>query len=483
MKYFGYLLFFGAFLTILLICKGDDITQKCFANDSFSLLYGCKFLEVRYPAPLYTFIGWPIANLPFGVDGGNLILFLSVIPAFITSILVFVIVKKKSENKLAPWIGAATLMGSYPFFSQALIIEVYMLLSMLMVAGYCAIIYGRYKIGAIFIGLAMACHYMTGAFIFVALLVAYKPCRKYWYYSIIVFLMIAIVYYFMIPTFKWQPSSGFVFVAIFQSIMNAVSRSGSVLSYTIWETISTFVVGFGLSLIPIWLYLRNVNKSYWLIFLIFMPLTYIITQGSIAFVTLVPFVPFLAIAAGVGIEKLNSRYIKGAILIFSLCMLLSMPFTINISALDNDETTARKMINELDKLNDGDIVLGARMYENKSGYKTSDTLGGNVIPLVEYYNKETGREIIPIFISYIYFPTDRMNETELEEKGVNFPSHLSVKWLGQEDHKELWTQKVMIVMQLVNLDRDVYWYEYTDFDKEELVLVKVVDGWDPHLFY
>ena len=76
-----YFLFFGSYLAILLVCMSPDISQKCYGNDTFSFLYGAKFLEARYPAPLYTFLGHFFANLPFGVDGGNLVLFLSTIPA------------------------------------------------------------------------------------------------------------------------------------------------------------------------------------------------------------------------------------------------------------------------------------------------------------------------------------------------------------------------------------------------------------------
>jgi len=469
-KVSSYILFFGVIFSILFVCKANDITQFCWANDSFSLLYGAKFLELRYPAPLYTFVGWPVANFPFGVDASNLIIALSVIPAFLSSIVVFVLVKRESACRWAPWFGSIVLIGNYMYFSQSLIIEIYALLSLLMVSSFYMIKCKRYTTAVVLCGLAMSCHYMSGFFAFVAFFFYSPDFRRKSYIAIIVASLVLIPYYFLLPVFKWQTSSGNASLMAYNQVYGLLFKDFQTLSTNVVEIFRVFVVGFGLSLIPMILFAKNLRESCVFLFLLICPFAYMVINGEVSFVALVPFIPFAAIMAALGFERIRDNFSRYIIFSFSVIVLLSMPFVMNINQIDGNPTTARSMIDEIDEMKDGSVLLCVRVFKQGNGINC-DTIGDNVAPLVEYYNKEKGGQIWPVKLSFIYSDTHAKEREMLEDNGISFPN------LADTDLRELTKSELLLFVMnefaIANPDRDVYYYEYLDFEKEEMHLRRV----------
>jgi len=475
-KYLKHVLFFGSYLAVLLICMSPDISQKCYGNDTFSFLYGAKFLEVRYPAPLYTFIGWPIANLPFGVDGGNMVLFLSTIPAFLSSICVFLITRKLSDNRLAPWVASASLMGSYVFFSQAIIVELYSLLAFFSIASFLALVYGRFKTAAVLCGCAMACHYITGMLPFIAFLIYSKEFRKMFYLPIIVFLSIFLSYHTFLDRFVWEleaTSSGQLF-DIFDKILKAFER-GEIGDFpqTIWEGVSIVVISFGLAIIPILKFMSNAKKSYIFWIMLSLPIGFILFGGYSRYINIVPFAPFLAVMAGIGISQLTIKHLEKGILVGSMAMMASMPLFFDIGrTLDENDTTARQMIDSLDEVDEGSIIMGLRLFEWDDGHDYSDSLGGNVAVLAEYYVRETGREMIPLRLSFILSSRYEQQRDELLRRGMFLPELEDIRRKVGWD-VDYWMDHISKQISLYNPDRDVYYYEVVDKETERCELVKV----------
>ena len=483
LRYWKEVIFFGSYLATLLVCMATDISAKCYGNDAFSLLYGAKFLEARYPSPVYTLFGYGPAQLPFGTDGGNLVLFLSVIPAFITAILVFLAVKKLTGNKLAPFVGAAVVMGSYPLFSQAVITEVYCLLAMFVAFMCLLLIYDKPKWAVLFCGLALSTHYITGFIPYIAFIVSNKRFRRYWYAPIAIFLTINILYAFLIPKFYWEPTEtmGAQYLLVFHQVTVALGMGTDwtqVLS-GIGQAIRVVVVSFGIALIPILLSSKDLKKYGAYVFMLAFPLAFILVgYWPLRFIQLVPFVPVAAIMAGIGVDKIRSRSLRFAVLPASLVMMVSMPIFFDVgNTVDETPTTARQMYTALEKIDDDSIVICIKLYESNIGI-ISDTTGGHVATVVEYHNRENGADIVPFMMNYNFteesvWAEDRILTEKLESKGIVVPE------FGWIPKREIYGEECMYEYLIggiaeSNPDRDVYYYMIVDVETEKCELVK----WD-----
>jgi hypothetical protein len=475
-KYWKHIGLFGLYFAVLMICKMPDISQKCFGNDCFSFLYIASFLSTRYPSPLYAIFGYPVAHLPFGSDGGNLVLFLSVIPAFLTSILVFLILSRKTENKWAPFVGSAVYMGCYITFSQAIITEIYSLLAFLMALSYYLMVIGRYRLSAAVTGLILASHYMTGGIFFIVFLVWNKKYRKYFYLPIIIGALFWICYLFLFKNFYWDPNGGNAgfFSNLFRQIINAFGLGdfGSFGS-GIWMAIQMAVISFGIAIIPILVYSKKIKESAPYVFMVFIPIIWIaIGAYRSRFVDLVPFVPFAAIMAGMGTVELNIKHFEKLVLICSIAMLISMPFV--FLRVDERPTTARQIINELDTVPDDSLIMCVKLFPWEDG-AFSDTCGGHIAAVVDYYNRKHGTSFIPVDVTVICDTTFTEARNRLIKCGVILPdtSDISFKDQSSASDTERWYMEQMEALAEANPERNVYYYKCTDIGKEKYEITLV----------
>ena len=466
--------FFSLYLAVLLICKAPDITAKCFGNDSYSLLYGAKYMEIRYPSPLFTFLGYPFANLPFGNSGGNLTLFLSTIPAFTSSIMVFLVLKKKTVDELAPWIGTATLMGSCIFFSQAIIIEVYSLLAMFLSISYCLLVYDKPKMAVVFAGFALCVHLVVAIPFYIAMVVSYDKFRKYCYVPIIVYFAIVYCYYNFVPDFYWDAGAdSSLWGVLTQSIDSLGIGSGiDQIFGSLWMTVKILIIGFGLSIVPIFLAIRNRNIGVVapLIFVIGIAVSFMVVgDWPYRYVKLAPYSPFVAILAGLGVVYIRTKYLKQIILGSSILMMISMPMFFDIGrTIDENPTAASRMYSSLNDVENGSIIVCLAMFDTGEEW-VSDTLAGHFSGIVEQHNREENRDLIP-FVLDIVWNSESQNKQPLLENGINIPSFDE---LCQQVTEEDTYMYIMEEVVKANLERDVYWYKMVDRKTERCDLTKV----------
>ena len=413
MKYWKEFIFFASYLIILLICKAPDISSNFMGFDTLSLFYSCKFLEVRYPVPLYILLGYPLTNLPFGTDGGNLV-FLSIISAFISSILVFLTIKNMTDNKIAPWIGAAALMGSYIYFSQSIIVNKYTYISVF--PSFMLYFYSKrkYAWSGFFAGLAMVSHYVGGFIPVMAFFCYSKELRKIWYIPIVTFLIIFLGFYIFAPKFYWDAENIDV-ITRFLSPLLEVFRNITVSWFTDPRALGLLVVSFGLTLIPMALFvIKSFNKSSPYLFILLLPVISYITGDEFRFFTFTPYVPFYAVMAGLGVVYVQTKYLSRIILIFSFLMMLSMPFVLNANSIEENPTTLRDCINQLNIAEDESIILSVKIADYKDGI-ISDVTSGHIFPMIEYYNRTNGKDLVPMSI----VTTDEIIINKLKSHGVN----------------------------------------------------------------
>jgi len=441
--------------------------------DTLSLFYSCKFLEIRYPTPLYILLGYPLVNLPFGTDGGNLV-FLSIIPAFLSSILVFLSVRHLTDNKLAPWIGAAALMGSYLYFSQSIIVQKYALISFMSSAMLYFYSIKRYSWSGFFGGLAMASHYVGGFIPVIAFFCYSKELRKIWYIPVVTFLTIFLGFYIFVPKFYWDAVNLDV-ATRFLSPLLEVFRNIMVSWFIEPWKLGLLVVSFGLTLIPMALFVINSFKKStpYLFMLLFVLIIYITGEEFRGYISFAPFVPFYAVMAGLGVAYINTKYLSGMILISSLLMMISMPFVLNVNYIDKSPTTLRDCINQLKIVEDDSIILSVKIADYKDGV-ISDITSGHIFPMVEYYNRTNNKDLVPMSI----VTTDEIIISKLRDHNVSMGIF---DWSSKEREEEesvwRWDQRrydsgIQAICD-ANPDRHVYYYKLINLMNGESQLTKV----------
>jgi hypothetical protein len=475
-KYWKHILFFGLYFAILMICKSPDITAKVYGNDSFSLLAMARLFVQRYPSTVYAILGYPFANWFPGSDGGNLVLYLSVIPAFLTSIVVFLTVKKMVKDELAPWVASAVLMGCYIFFCQAVIVEVFTIMAFFVSLSYLFIVYDKPKLACFFLGLCISSHYLTGIIPFIIFFVAYKEIRKNCYIAILTILCICVPYYLLVPYSYWMPGDGSKLMSLFTSTFICfVSGSPSNIGAGIVETIRVIVVGFGLSLIPIYFAVRKDWKRICPIFILFIiPIVWkTINDYFLGFHDLPVFIPFGAILAGVGVCYIDSKIVRYSILVFSIGCLLFAPVFFNMgSSIDTNPTTDRQMITALDNVSNGSIIIDVKLFKN-DGFYVSDELGGHIATIVDYHNAVYGSKLIPFDLETIFENVTSSEREKLVAAGVNIPN-ISDDFnysTGNNSEEQIAYCNMIDSVSRSNPNSSVYYYICTNERNEEYDLV------------
>jgi len=344
------------------------------------------------------------------------------------------------------------------------------------IASFLALTYGKYKTAAVLCGCAMASHYIVGMVPFVAFLIYSKEFRWICYIPVIVFLTIFLSYHTFLDRFVWELSdtSTTQLLGLRDDIMRMFEQgSYDRLGKTFWEGMSIVVISFGLAVISIMSFMKKAKRSYIFWIIIALPFGLILFGGYDRFVYVISFAPFFAVMAGMGVDHLSIKHLEKVILIGSIVMMLSMPLFFDIgNTLDENKTTARQMIDNLDNLEDGSIVIGMRLFEYSNGVKYGDSLGGNVAPLVEYYNRENNRNIIPAKISILYNLDYWKQREELERRGMVLPEAPTIRRLAGQS-VEKWIQNIGQQISICNPDRDVYYYEIVDKETERCELIKV----------
>jgi len=315
-----------------------------------------------------------------------------------------------------------------------------------------------------------------GVFPFAVFLIYSKEFRKIFYLSLLVFGIIFFSYYYCLDRFVWEletTSSNQLF-DIFNKVLKLFEKgSYDILGQTFWEGMSTIVISFGLAMAPIIMFMKNARRSYVFWIILSLPIGLILFGGYNRYIYIVPFAPFIAVMAGIGINHLTMKYLDKGVLVGSMLMMISMPLFFDIgNTVDERETTARQMIDDLNGIENGSVILGMRLFEGEDGKMYSDSLGGNVSVLVEYYNRDNDKAMIPVRISFLSNLKYVEQREELTRRGMVLPDRKDiVRKLGWTI--EDWIKNIGQQIFLSNPDRDVYYYEVVDKETERCELVKV----------
>ena len=349
----------GFFLLIfasLLVCCTPDVTWSCGDLDLFDFLYAASTFSVPHAPglPLYTMLGYIVLHLP-GNEAWLLSLFLSVIPTFLTSIIIFKLIKNKTNNLYASCLGALAYPANFVVFSQSIIPEIYTITTFFIVLAY-YLIEKHPKLAVIATSFGLAITYLP-ALAFLLYCGFYKNYRKYWY-----LIVTAAPLYLFLPLAIREP-----FISTYRNDIGAIyhfiSYHGTlVLSLPVWEIpqrsyeyLSIFVVCFGIALIWIIIGLKKDKKLLWLSIPFF--IYCITTLGPISYWHLLPALAFMSVALGIGVENIRDN-LKIPLVVATALLLLLNVLNFNIGyTLDSSPTGARIFLNKLTQIPDESVVV------------------------------------------------------------------------------------------------------------------------------
>jgi hypothetical protein len=396
---------------IYTVCVVPGLSWVGYDCDLGDFLYSAKFASnLHFPGyPIYSMLSWFIIRIPIGSEPWRMAFFLSTIPSIITCILVYLVVKKQTTNKWAPYVATLALAGANIFFMQCIVVEMYSMSAMLATATYTCIIYKKYRLAAIFGGLTCSMHWLAIAAI-IFFMMWKKEFRRKWKYIISFFL---VPYIYILVMGIIHPSLSMIsggFWGFVQYVFGTLSDNMQWwLNIAIWQvpmkvlqTIALFCVAFGLALIPMIKYIVDWKNSKVLLAAFIIPFLYFFgCNASITIHHLMIVTPFFAIAAGLGLSKVKVIH-PAIICAISLIMLVMIPCFYNIGTNLDKDLSAQQIYNSFSGLSNKSIIVD--LYEiNDNGNISLGSLSGREATLLDIYDRETGRNICMINIeSYCY---------------------------------------------------------------------------------
>lgn len=443
-QYKWLILLLFTYFGIVLYCSPLDITILGAGDKCFTHLYSAATGQGLYNSSIYMMFSWIIARLPFST-GFSLSFFLSIIPSIICIALVYFAVKKQTDTKGAPLFASLSLAGSWVFLIQALKVDVYPIVAMFLILGYTLAVYKKGTLAAISFGFALASHWVDAIPAVVAILIYNKEFRRKSYWCVIVYVIIAIIWRF-VPVYKDGAYNAGIMSSFY--ILTGWWGSGSfndLIGNLSRIPIIMFMIGFGW--IPATLYsIKEYKKAAPLIFIVGVLLIFIIVAPSDAgSQQMGAIIPFLAVAAGLGLKYIK---FKNIIVFGSIATLFITPIFWNI---DTNPTSARDMINQLDNVPDNSIVLA---YREPIAYSNA------IMWIVDYYNYENDKHIYPLSIGIFNKQSEFADKIqEVKDMGIIIPDEDTI-CVGNVSQSSL-----NIINALVDANPNIsfYYYECVDF--------------------
>ncbi len=418
-KYWMEILALGVVVAILMVNLSPDMTWMNTDSDGVHYVFAAKNLTTAHhmSAPLYLLLGNLFLRIPFGTEFWRMGL-MSAFATIGTSIFIYLIVvrllKENQKARLYGIISSLVFGGSALIISQSIIVETYMLSTMCGVGAYYFVIKRRWVWASILLGIGLAVHPFLAFMAWAVLFISYKEMRQWRRYAITIaffafYAYIPIVGMFGEDTGMWAntTSEGFFGGTMGMVLMLTGGLSVHDFPKRVLDTLLIIVVSFGLGIIPlVWYFVKQKRWRGVLLWLVLVPVVYFaINLASETYVYMVVAIAFGSIAVGLGLSKMNLKW-SIATLVVAVVLLGVNANYFDIGRTLDPEMSAVKFYNEeLPKIPDGDYFMG----------------GGWTWAMVFAYNKEEGRNIIPISVDAL---PDRKYWAVLDGMGIKYDRFL-----------------------------------------------------------
>jgi hypothetical protein len=356
-----------------------------------------------YGSPLYISLGHLLDLLP-----GDLVvkmtILLSCLPAAVTVALVYLIVVHLTERKWIAFLSSTVLLGAGIFLTQATVLEQYSLAVMFVVLAYYFYLKDRKGLVALSLGLGSANHILVIPIAALWLFLDRKRWRE-WFKAIPVYIISGILpyglvlYLMTIDTPRLLGGGGLSLGAI-NSYLGSTSVFGTLSIMAFPERALDFfaliLMSFGLAVIPVWLAFKRPwsMQMKLLVLAIAFPIWYYLTSIDPTTWTFMAYAcPFVAIATGVSLTKVNQKYAMKAVVISAVMLIVLNSTFLNAGLLVKDKTLAKDYYNEIMEIPDGSAVV---------------TYRGGFQAMAMFYAMSEGKEITPIFLTDYGYEDDAL---------------------------------------------------------------------------
>jgi hypothetical protein len=471
LKFWKEIIFFSIIATVYFYCTAPGYTWSNLDNDCFNFVYAAKFFGTPHVPgyPSYVLPSILAIRFPWGMDGWKMAFFMSSIPALLSCIFIFLAVKKQTTNKWSPYIASISLAGCNLFMSQSVIIDVYSFCIMAITASYLAYVYKKEKTLAILLGFVIGTHPILFP---VGIAMGIMGVRKrYWWIPFV----IAIPLY--VYCLAQNPAYGpFVPSAFGQFFTQCGDIMLSDLPNRLRDTVILLCCGFGLAIIPAFLYLKNFNKT-WLLWLgLLLPATYwMFNATEVTMVHLLLGFPFIAIAAGLGMDQVKIKPIF--IFAVSFILLIIMPFFYAVGRTCDENLGAQSFYDQLKTIKDGHAFTNVIRIDN------TDRIGLDERCSIALWiiDKESKKNIIDLSVDK-YMSLDENGEKYRQELrddyGVSTPVFAMLIVNSEQftslPMKESPMYSVALAFAESNPNLDVYYSTIPEDRPMERILTKVV---------
>lgn len=403
MRYWKLILLFGGILAIYTICCSPAFTWAGLDTDCFNFVHAAKFMKTPHAPgyPTWTLLAIVADRIPLGSEGWRLSFFMSVLPLLATCALVFLIVRKLTTSKWAPYVATLALAGCNAVLMQSIIPEVYAISMLCMTATFAAYVWRKEKLCATCTGLTAGTQVLL---IPAAVLLLWKCGRRYWYIPLSI----------TVGLYSYIILSNPHYIGFMPFLTSYVwGQTNMALSAIPERTRDFFILlctGFGLALLPAILWLKDIKRSWVLWAISSIPVIFFFsTYTPVTYAHMVMAFPFLAVAAGLGIEKL--KFHPAPVLIVSAILLAIMPFHYDIGNNLDRELSAQRFYEEMQGLPENSLVLNYVIIEEWDASGIDERVAVPTMIL----NELDGVERIPINL---------MAYTTLDWKGENYRKSL-----------------------------------------------------------
>jgi len=466
-KYWIELIVFSVIGGALLNCLSVGITWINTDSDGAHYILAAKYLTTAHhmSAPLYLLLGNLFLKIPIATEAWRMGL-MSMLGGFGTSIFIYLIVRhlllrqqvdeisdKKEWNyisygrvRLYALVSALVFGGSALVISQSTIIETYMLSTMCGVMAYYFALRKHWSWASLLLGLGMAIHPFLSFIPWAVMFFAFKEMRNWKRFMITIacfafYAYIPLVAHFNPNNDMWgnETAKGFFGGTLGMVLMHTGGISIWDLPKRLIDTGLILLASFGLGIVPLVYYFikqRTWKKS--LLWLTLIPILYFITDIAMeVYVYVVVAIAFGSIAVGLGLSKMNKKWLYSTLVVAILLTSFNAWYFDIGTNLDPEMSAEKFYHEELPKIPDGEYFMG----------------GGWTWAMVYLYNKEEGRNIIPISIDALPDPTYlRM----LNKRGIETASFEVGDLFGFYDDMSYITKQGIIAQSIAELNNGVW---------------------------
>lgn len=449
------ILFFSLIAGIYLAGVAPDMSWMSLGGDQFDYVVAAENMRAARPTgyPLYIMVGWIFERLP-----GNpfwCLALLSAVSTVATAIVIFLLVRHLTKDKIAPYVGAATYAGAFIVWTQSVIPEVYTFTTFFMVLGIYLVLTKHYNWAAFVLGLGLGTHHLIGfaiipAIVYLVILRRRKEARFSW---LVLFILcsIGLLSYLQCALCVKEPVEtsnglGNIFTQTTGSTPMAFQLPLQSTPQRLWEFFMAIIVSIGIGL-PTLFFLRRSREIVLLAAIALIIILYYLMSFPPQWITfLVPAMAFAACLIGIGAAYFPVRRGLILLIILPLCLIVINFARYDVGrTVDFVPTTARQLYNELDTVPDGSIVY--------------TSVWGHGWLVTYYYCMEHDWRITLVNQGGILYYPD-WYKPEIEKRGVTLPEYPGLE--GSYYKNWVWSypdfdrEEFIAALAGVNPDRQVY---------------------------